>query len=750
MFRGAISATLGGVMDRKWIRERNFSSLSITDLLEAREAYHVHLAHLDNVFATAVGRYLIRNADADAKDSDKTTKGSDEPRTLANSSVKKWSWPCILVFVEKWQKPAETAARPETMVPPFLYLPDGRVIPTCVVFADRQPRPPVGLVAPVFSSDLIGGGYPALQEVQGARRLSTLGCLVTDGDQVYMLTNRHVTGEAGREVATVIADRSQRIGVSAGRDLGKKPFGEVYPGWPGARVLLNLDAGLIRLDDVSRCTAQVFGVGELGPVWDLHTDAFDLDMIECPVRAHGAAGGDLRGQIQALFFRYKTMGGIEYVSDFLIGPRGGRNTVGTRAGDSGAIWFVDKEAPAAGGKAATLAPVLRPFAMQWGGQTLAAPGADLSADFALATGLSTICRELDVEIITDWNAGQPETWGPVGHFKVGALACDLVKDQWLHGLFTLNLPNIGYDDGHIENAKKPHPKTRFVPLADVADFVWRTLRGLDDNNHFADIDRKARIDTQKHPELKDIDNRSLLQLTKNKPEHVHPDFWNRFYGAMGENKRGALPFRVWQIYDEMVGFAAAGKIDDFVCAAGLMAHYVGDACQPLHVSELHHGSSESESGVHSAYETAMLNAKTGEMIAAVAEARATWPEVPVKAGNGHDAAVAVVELMRRTVKRLPPAEVIEVFNDNPGRGRSDAMWAAVGKRTAAGLFDGALTLARLWEGAWKRGRGNAADPALPAAACAQDVLMALYLEKTFLQSYKLQDLREQNGKLVAV
>jgi hypothetical protein len=55
-------------MDKKWLRARHFESLSIRDLLDAREAYHVHLAHLDNVFATAVGRYLIRETDPDAKD----------------------------------------------------------------------------------------------------------------------------------------------------------------------------------------------------------------------------------------------------------------------------------------------------------------------------------------------------------------------------------------------------------------------------------------------------------------------------------------------------------------------------------------------------------------------------------------------------------------------------------------------------------------------------------------------------------
>src|SRR5262245_15671621 len=51
-----------------------FSSLSLRDLLDARDAYHVHLSHMDNVVATAVGRYLIHEDDWYA------THGPDEPR----------------------------------------------------------------------------------------------------------------------------------------------------------------------------------------------------------------------------------------------------------------------------------------------------------------------------------------------------------------------------------------------------------------------------------------------------------------------------------------------------------------------------------------------------------------------------------------------------------------------------------------------------------------------------------------------
>ena len=46
---------------------RDYASLSIKDLLDARDAYHVYLSMLNNVLATAVGRYFIHQDDWYAK-----------------------------------------------------------------------------------------------------------------------------------------------------------------------------------------------------------------------------------------------------------------------------------------------------------------------------------------------------------------------------------------------------------------------------------------------------------------------------------------------------------------------------------------------------------------------------------------------------------------------------------------------------------------------------------------------------------
>ncbi len=82
----------------------NFRSLSLKDLLDAREAYHWHLMNKANVVGTAVGAYLIRDADgaSDAGAGKLGAKSRRSPRTFENSSVRDVSWPCVLVLVRDW------------------------------------------------------------------------------------------------------------------------------------------------------------------------------------------------------------------------------------------------------------------------------------------------------------------------------------------------------------------------------------------------------------------------------------------------------------------------------------------------------------------------------------------------------------------------------------------------------------------------------------------------------------------------
>src|ERR1700730_3370417 len=108
---------------------QKFSSLSLKDLIEAREMFHVHLMNKRNVIATSVGRYRMRKSDIHNGIYRPANHYPRKERTLDNSVVlEDISWPCIIVFVEKWE--AETALIHDggnNIVPKSIYMPDGRV-----------------------------------------------------------------------------------------------------------------------------------------------------------------------------------------------------------------------------------------------------------------------------------------------------------------------------------------------------------------------------------------------------------------------------------------------------------------------------------------------------------------------------------------------------------------------------------------------------------------------------------------------
>src|SRR5512143_1221035 len=106
-----------------------FYSLTVKDLLEARDAYHVFMTRKKNVIGTAIGRNRFRKEGVSPR----------TPKTFANSEVRKYSWPCVIVVVEDWVDDASFGkghgVSSEDYLPQRLYLPDGREIPVCVIKA---------------------------------------------------------------------------------------------------------------------------------------------------------------------------------------------------------------------------------------------------------------------------------------------------------------------------------------------------------------------------------------------------------------------------------------------------------------------------------------------------------------------------------------------------------------------------------------------------------------------------------------
>jgi hypothetical protein len=371
--------------------------------------------------------------------------------------------------------------------------------------------------------------------------------------------------------------------------------------------------------------------------------------------------------------------------------------------------------------------------MQWGGYSVLERGGQEWMEFALATNLANVLRELNVQLFRDWGLGQREYWGKVGHYKIGAKACDLVASDKLYRLMQENVDCIALTDDALMDDRLPmNNQARFIALADVPDLRWRSLRPTDAANHFAAIDEPRETDGSK----------TLLDLWHEDAATLSIDVWCEFYndvGKPGVREQGALPFRVWQIYDEMVHSLRQKDITGFVGAAGILSHYVADACQPLHVSWLHHGEREDEARVHSLYETGLLDRNRAELIAGINRILKDQ-EVTVRYRGGKAAANATLQLMEYTLETLPPRDVIAAYKERSGRQRIPHMWDALGKRTIECMAEGTVYLAEMWENAWREGGGNRIAASM-LGSVDKRALRRLYLNKRFLKSDWLKNMR---------
>lgn len=191
----------------------NYNSLSIADLLAARNFRHAELTGLKGVVGTAVGRYFIRKEDS-LPGAEKKVKGTG-PKTLETSEIRPYSWPCVIVFVESWIDEKDFAhdrVAIRNLIPDRIVLPDNRTVPVCVLEA---PKVNYGFECdanPVMPGNFIGGGYPVLCEVQEQEHIASVGCLLTDGHKVYALTNRHVAGEPGETIYALLEGKRHPIG----------------------------------------------------------------------------------------------------------------------------------------------------------------------------------------------------------------------------------------------------------------------------------------------------------------------------------------------------------------------------------------------------------------------------------------------------------------------------------------------------------------------------------------------------------
>src|SRR5689334_1575426 len=289
-------------MDTLFKNSSQFASLSLKDLLEARDLFHYHLMNKKNVVATAVGLYRIRKSDPwpskDKPEAAKPRKPKDERRTLFNSEVRPYSWPCVYVFVSSWEYEADLAhTDPSDVVPKSLFLPDGRTVPVCVIEARKQPFSKDLQIRPDGRTprNLLGPGSALINnDSQGLTRLGTAGAIVRDGERYYVLTNRHVVGSPGTKITALQTHREVAVGTTAEKSETREDFAKVYPHLPSADQRLLMDIGLVEVDDILQWKTEVPGIAPIGPVLDFYDNSISLNLITLKVVGQSAISGLIR------------------------------------------------------------------------------------------------------------------------------------------------------------------------------------------------------------------------------------------------------------------------------------------------------------------------------------------------------------------------------------------------------------------------------------------------------------------------
>jgi len=249
--------------------------------------------------------------------------------------------------------------------------------------------------------------------------------------------------------------------------------------------------------------------------------------------------------------------------------------------------------------------------------------------------------------------------------------------------------------------------------------------------------------------MKYIDGKTFLELNYRDPDkYLNPTAWKKYFATVepqfvewakllkrpprhaeaknGSGHWGALPFRVHQLFDIMVKAAKKQDPNLLLCAGGVLIHYIGDACQPLHASYLSQGDParvvkrpKSEGmkleadGVHGGYEDDMIahGQKYDNLSAKLKSRIAKLKTEPIaNIETGYDASKAVIALIYATQHEIAPKDIVQKWVELKGVHKKDkarAMWEEFGDDTITCMARGTRYLTKIWQAAWDAGDGDA-------------------------------------------
>lgn len=267
--------------------------------------------------------------------------------------------------------------------------------------------------------------------------------------------------------------------------------------------------------------------------------------------------------------------------------------------------------------------------------------------------------------------GQAFAWGFAAHRFVNGRAIDTVPEP-LRALLAANRRYL------VEHAIDPD--------------LWRNAgQSGEDPNHYLDMDAFGA-----YP----------FDIPRVEAEHLAR------HGA-GAAGKGRVPWRVAELYRELVQAFRDQDGARILAAAATLGHYVGDSHVPLHAVLNYDGQLTGQKGFHARWESELFERFEDQVAPRVHAAAATPSRDPIALTfdallESYQASIPALASDRASVG---PRD----FADTPADDRFDdayytKLYALEGDRLAARLEKAAERLGSLWLGAWE----EAGRPALPA------------------------------------
>lgn len=126
-------------------------------------------------------------------------------------------------------------------------------------------------------------------------------------------------------------------------------------------------------------------------------------------------------------------------------------------------------------------------------------------------------------------------------------------------------------------------------------------------DHASDADYRKNTDPDEGPRhYIDIDNYTVFINTGRIPQTL--DSVIMIYGNTFVYDQGVLPWATLKTYDSLVACFSREDWDKAVLFAADLGHYVADGHMPLHITRNYNGQYSNNSGIHSRYESTMINA----------------------------------------------------------------------------------------------------------------------------------------------